>query len=394
MNNKIQIFVRDKQKDLTTILLFGLGCLMAILLLAGCGKKEAQGFERPPAPVTVAPAVAKDVPVYLDAVGKTVAREAVMIQPQIDGRITERHFTDGEHVKKGQSLFTIDPRPFQAALSQAEGNLAQAQAALDLAKIEFDRVQDLVNTKAVSKQDFDARKNAVDVAQAQVQQRKAEVENARINLDYCAITSPIEGRAGQRLVDIGNIVKANETQLLSIQRLDPIYADFTVTENDLTSVQENMRRGDLKVEVTLPDSTNPPRDGELTFLDNAVQDGTGTVKLRATIPNVDDYFWPGRFVRVRLVLNTQKSAVLVSATAPQLSAKGSFVYVVKPDLTAEMRPVTLGQQQGDYVVIQQGVKVGEKVVVNGQLGVTPGGKVRVDESHAETAQSAEAGGKS
>lgn len=394
MNEKIRHLIQNKPKDLSTFLIFGFGCLLAILLLAGCGKQEATSFERPPAPVTVEPAVAKDVPIYLDAVGKTVAREAVMIQPQVAGRITQIHFTDGAHVKRGTPLFTIDPRPFQALVDQAEGNLAQAQAALDLAKIEFDRVQNLTNTKAISKTDFDTRKNAVDVAQAQVQQRKAEVENARINLDYCSIRSPIDGRAGQRLVDIGNIVKENETQLLSIQRLDPIYADFTVTESELTAVQENMRQGTLKTEVRLPDGPDVAKSGDLTFLDNSVQGGTGTVKLRATIPNSDDYFWPGRFVRVRLVLSTKKDAVVVSAAAPQMSAKGPFVYVVKQDSTAELRPVTLGQKQGDFVVIQDGVKPGERVIINGQLGVTPGGKVRVEDARAESSPNGQSRGKS
>lgn len=394
MKERIKSLFQNKPGDSSSLLIFGFGCLLAILLLAGCGKQEATSFERPPAPVTVAPAVAKDVPIYLDAVGKTVAREVVMIQPQVSGRIIQIHFTDGEHVKRGKPLFTIDPRPFQAELDQAEGNLAQAQAALNIAKVDFERVETLVNTKAISKQDYDTRKNAVDIAQAQVQQRKAEVENARINLDYCTIRSPIEGHAGQRLVDIGNIVKENETQLLSIQRLDPIYADFTITENDLTEVQENMRQGTLKVEVRLPDEQDTSRNGELTFLDNSVQDGTGTVKLRATVPNEDDYFWPGRFVKVRLVLSTKRDAVIVSASAPQMSAKGPFVYVVKQDSTAELRPVTLGQQQGDFVVIQEGVKPGERVVINGQLGVTPGGKVHAEEARADSTPNPETGGKS
>jgi multidrug efflux system membrane fusion protein len=183
-------------------------------------------------------------------------------------------------------------------------------------------------------------------------------------------------------VDLGNVVTANSGSLLVIQRLDPIYADFTVTENNLTAVQRNMARGTLRVEVRLPDEPDKPRDGKLTFLDNSVQDATGTVKLRATIPNGDRRFWPGRFVKVRLVLSTLQGAVLVPAAASQTSAKGPFVYVVKEDSTAELRPVTLGQRQGDLVVIDQGLKPGERVVMNGQLGVTPGGKVRIEEPRA------------
>ena len=222
-------------------------------------------------------------------------------------------------------------------------------------------------------------KSAVEVAQAQVGQGQASVETTRLDLEYCAVRSPIDGRAGHRLVDVGNVVEANKGSLLVIQRLDPIYADFTATENDLTAVQKNMARGTLRVEVRLPDEPDGPRDGGLTFLDNAVQDGTGTVKLRATIPNGDHRFWPGRFLKVRLVLSTVRDAVLVPAAAPQSSARGPFVYVVKEDSTAEMRPVTLGQRQEDRVVVTQGLTPGERVVIEGQMALTPGGRVRIAE---------------
>jgi multidrug efflux system membrane fusion protein len=350
---------------------------VSLVIAAACKKQPAQlGFERPPAPVTLAQAITRDVPLYLDQVGKVVAREMVNVQPQLAGRIMEVHFTDGADVRKGQLLFTIDPRPFQAQLAAALGNLAQSKAALDFARIQVDRASVLITTKAISQLEYDQRKNALAVAQAQVQQGQAAVETARLNLQYCEIRSPIDGRAGHRLVDPGNVVKENETVLLTIQRLDPIYADFTVTENDLTAVQRNMQRGTLQVEVRLPDEPDKPVAGALTFLDNAVQRDTGTVGLRATIGNANHRLWPGRFVKVRLVLSTLPNAVLVPAVAPQMSAKGSFVYVVKADSTAELRPVVTGQRQGDLVVISQGVKPGEKVVVNGQLGVTPGGKVR------------------
>jgi multidrug efflux system membrane fusion protein len=177
--------------------------------------------------------------------------------------------------------------------------------------------------------------------------------------------------------------------------LEPIYADFTVTEGELSAVQRNMAQGSLKVEARLPDEdggSEAPQGGELTFLDNAVQDGTGTVKLRATIPNGNHRFWPGRFVKIRLVLSTLPKAVLVPAAAPQMSAKGPFVYVVKEDDTAELRPVTLGQGQGDLVVIKDGLKAGERVVLNGQIAVTPGGKVRVEETPAEPVATTQTGG--
>ena len=344
---------------------------------AACGRDPQNTFERPPAPVTAATAAARDVPVYIDAVGKVVAREVVSIQPQVSGRITKIHFTDGADVKVGDLLFTIDPRPYQAQLNQAEANLAQSVAAVNLAKVNFERVESVNDPRAVSRQDYDTKKNAVETAEATLQQNRAAVEMARLNLEYCTIRSPINGRAGQRMVDMGNVVSANNGSLLVIQRLDPIYVDFTITESALGGVQRNMADRTLSVEVSLPDDNLPAREGKLTFLDNAVQDGTGTVKLRATLSNPDRRFWPGRFAKVRLILNTRRDAVLVPADAPQLSAKGSFVYVIKPDSTAELRPVKLGQRQGDLIVIDQGLKAGERVVVTGQLSVTPGGKVRV-----------------
>ena len=413
-------------------LLAGLACLG---LAAGCGQNAPAAFDRPPAPVAVVAAVAQDVPDYLDEVGKTVASEMVAIQPQISGPITAIHFRDGADLKVGDALFTIDQRPFEAALRQAEANvgrdaaqLQQAEAALaqsraaeaqaaanverDVAQLENANAQarrytQLVDEGAISRELFDqvntaARaaeatvradqaaltnaRAAIALAQATVESAKATiradqalVETARIQLGYTSIRAPIAGRAGERRADAGNVVTANSSALLTIQRLDPIYADFTVAEADLTTVQQHMAQGTLRAEVSLPEGTDRPRPGNLTFLDNTVQDGTGTVKLRATIENGDRHFWPGRFVKVRLVLRTRQGAVLVPATAPQLSAQGSFVYVVKGDLTAELRPVVLGQRQADLVVVDKGVAAGERVVVTGQLGVTPGGKVRVEE---------------
>ncbi|MBI5571139.1 MAG: efflux RND transporter periplasmic adaptor subunit [Desulfomonile tiedjei] len=371
------------------------GCLLAVIL-AGCEKKGPSGFERPPASVSVATAAAKDVPVYLDSIGKCVAREVVSIQPQVSGRITGIHFEDGQDVKKGDPLFTIDPRPYKADLLKAEATLAQHKALRELAKIQFDRYAELLQTKSVSQFDYDQRKNTLDVADAQVQQSEAAVETAKISLAYCYIHSPIDGRTGQRLVDIGNVVAANTGSLLMIQRMNPIYADFTIPENDLSTVQQNMQQGTLKVEVSLPTGEEKPREGQLTFLDNTVQEGTGTVKLRATIANEDRHFWPGRFVKVRLVLETIHNAVLIPAAAPQMAAKGTFVYVVKDDSTAELRPVQLGQQQEGSVVVTQGLKPGERVIVQGQIAVMPGAKVNVDEARApaKSPEAAPEGGKS
>jgi multidrug efflux system membrane fusion protein len=395
-------------------------------LSAGCVNKAQQSFERPPAPVTVTAAVAQDVPTYLDAIGKTVAREVVSIQPQVSGRIMKIHFTDGANVKKGDLLFTIDPRPFEASVKQAEANLSKdvalkkqaeanmvryiAQAKWGLTQVT--RYRDLVEHGVVPREQYEQLRANLDSLNADVEAARAAVrsadeaikvdaagiESAKVQLSYCYIRSPIDGRAGQRLVDLGNVVNTggssgqasgggngasgNSNSLLVIERLDPIYADFTISQNNLSQVQQQMRAGTLRADVHLPDTADEPVSGELTFLDNAVQNATGTVNLRATIPNTGHRFWPGRFVNVRLILNTIQQAVLVPAGAPQMSASGSFVYVVKQDSTAEQRPVSLGQRQGDLIVVEKGLAAGERVVTNGQLGVTPGGKVLIEQPAA------------
>jgi multidrug efflux system membrane fusion protein len=366
-------------KNLKLLLVLGLVALAACKRVEGAqvsSRSQAQP-QRPPAPVSVATAVERNVPVYLDQIGKNVAPEVVTIQPQVSGRITAIHVKDGATVKRGDLLFTIDPRPYRAQLESAEANVSRNQAELELARLEFKRVQALLQTDAISQQDHDSRRSAVAVSEAQLRLSQAAVDTAKLNLEYCYIRSPIDGRAGQRLVDLGNVVGPGAPGgLMVIQRLDPMYADFSIPENDLTSVQRAIAAGDARVEVRLPDEPDQPRGGTLTFLDSAVQDGTGTVKLRATIKNDDWRFWPGRFVKVRLVLGTQNGAVLVPATATQTSAKGLFVYVVKDDSTAELRPVTVGQRQGNLVAVAQGLKGGERVITAGQLAVTPGGQVR------------------
>jgi multidrug efflux system membrane fusion protein len=404
--------------------------IIAILLAAlpalfftGCSNKAAQGgFERPPAPVSATVAVAQDVPTYLDAIGKTVAREVVSIQPQVSGRITGIHFTDGTNVKKGQLLFTIDTRPFEASLRQAQANVskdsalkkqAEANLAREVAQakwgaVQVNRYRVLVEQGVVAREQYEelranldslnanvgSARAAVNSAAETIKVDTAAVESAKVQLSYCSIRSPIDGRAGQRLVDVGNVVNpggglgntgsnsdtpGNGNVLLVIERLDPIYADFTISQNNLVEVQQQMQAGRLRAEVRLPDTADAPVIGQLTFLNNAVGNTTGTVNLRATIPNAGHTFWPGRFVNIRLVLNTIHQAVLVPSSAPQMSAKGSFVYVVKQDSTAEQRPVTLGQRQGDLIVVESGVQSGESVITTGQLGVTPGGKVRIEQ---------------
>lgn len=408
--------------------------VLASGLVTGCTNKAAQNFARPPAPVSVAEAVAQDVPTYLDAIGKTVAREVVSVQPQVSGRITKINFADGANVRKNDLLFTIDTRPFEANLKQAQANLskdealkkqAEANLAREVAQAKWGETQvkryrTLVDSGVVPREQYEelkanqdslnanvgAARAAVGSADEVLKVDRAAIESAKVELSYCYIRSPIDGRAGQRLVDVGNVVNpggpvntnsnggtgssstGNSNALLVIERLDPIYADFTISQDKLTEVQGQMRAGTLRTEVRLPDSNDDPVNGALTFVDNAVQNTTGTVNLRATIPNGEHRFWPGRFVNIRLVLSTIHQAVLIPAGAPQMSAKGSFVYVVKQDSTAEQRPVTLGQRQGDLVVVEAGVQAGERVVTSGQLGVTPGGKVAVEQRPASGSPSA------
>jgi membrane fusion protein, multidrug efflux system len=357
--------------------------VLTVWATVGCSKGNVQAAAPalPPPLVTVVRAAVQDVPRYLDEIGRNAAFESVTITPQVTGRIDERHFQDGENLRKGQLLFVIDPRPYRAQVDSAQAALAQARAALDLAKIQFARDEKVIGTRAISKQDYDTKKNAVDVDQALVEAAEAALETAKLNLEYCYIHSPIDGRAGARLVDVGNVVQANTTALLSIQRLDPIYAVFTITEGDLPAVQRQMSSGTLRAQVRLPgDSENAARNGRVEFLDNAVQNGSGTVNLRATLSNSDRHFWPGQFVDVKLVLATEKAAVLIPNQAAQISQRGPFVYVVKSDETAELRPVKLGQRQGDLVVVNDGVGANERVIFAGQMLVRPGGKVRVDAS--------------
>lgn len=370
-----------------------------LLAVSGCNRDQAQAgpaAQMPPPRVTVSEAVSKDVPVYLDEIGKCTALESVTITPQVAGIITERRFEDGADLKKGQVLFTIDERPYKAALDSAKAQLAQAKAAQAFAKLELDRYTAVANTRAISKSDFDTKQNAMDVANAQFEAAEAAVETAQVNLDYCTIRSPIDGRAGARLVDVGNVVKANEGSLLLIQHLDPVYADFTVTERDLPEVQKQMSRGTLKTLVRLPaDAESDVRSGNLIFLDNAVQDGSGTVKLRAQVPNADHHFWPGQFVNVRLVL-TVKPSVLVPNVATQVSQQGLFVYKLVPDeksptkFAVTQQPVTLGQRHGELVAIDSGISAGDRVVTFGQMMLQPGSPVMVANPAAGDAPAGEA----
>jgi multidrug efflux system membrane fusion protein len=323
---------------------------------------EAKASQPPVRSVLVAKVLAKDVPLYLDEIGTCAAYETVQVQAQISGVIIGRHFQDGSDVKKGDLLFTIDPRPYQAVLDQAK-----AQTVLD--QVTLKRQEDLVARKVISKQDYDT-------AVANAQKSQATADAAQVNLDWCYIKSPINGRIGLRNVDVGNLVGPSTPPLVTIQGLDPIYTDFTVSETDLPLVRRYLGGPNVKVQTNSPDENLPPRIGDLYFIDTAVQPGAGTVKARAVTPNPDHALWPSEFVRVRFILDTLKDAALVPSQAVQISQGGPFVFVLKPDNTVDLRKVKPGQRQdGDAQVIEDGLKAGETVVVTGQLALAPGAKV-------------------
>jgi multidrug efflux system membrane fusion protein len=343
-------------------LLFAVLAVLVLLRSFQRGVGTSGTAQAPVRPVTIAKVVAKDVPLYLDEIGTCAAYETVQVQAQVNGVIIGRHFQDGSDVKKGDLLFTIDPRPFQAALDQAK-----AQAELD--QVTLKRQEDLRARKVISQQDYDT-------AVANAQKSQAATEAAQVNLDWCYIKSPINGRVGLRNVDVGNLVGPSTPSLVTIQGLDPIYTDFTVAENDLPLVRKYLGGSNVKVQTYLADGSITPRTGDLYFIDNAVQPGSGTVKARGVTPNPDRALWPSEFVRVRFILDMLKNATLVPAQAVQVSQSGPFVFVVKPDNTVELRPVKPGQrQEGDLTVVENGVKPDETVVVTGQLALAPGAKV-------------------
>ena len=335
--------------------------------------KAAQPAARP---ANVAKVITKDVPLYLDEIGTCAAYETVLVQAQVSGQIIQRHFQDGSDVKKGDPLFTIDPRPYQATLDQAK-----AQAALD--QVTLKRQEDLRARKVIAQQDYD-------IAVANAKKSQAAAEAAQVNLDYCYIKSPINGRVGLRNVDVGNLVGPSTAPLVTINGLNPIYTDFTVAENDLPLVRKYLGGPNVKVQTYLSDASIAPRTGDLYFIDNAVQPGSGTVKARGVTPNPDRALWPSEFVRVRFILDMLKDATLVPSQAVQVSQSGPFVFVVKPDNTVDLRPVKPGQrQEGDLTVIESGVKPDETVVVTGQLALAPGAKVAPQPYTAQGATNAE-----
>jgi membrane fusion protein, multidrug efflux system len=336
--------------------------VVLLLILRSVGNRPKQTPPPGPRPVTTAKVITQDVPLYLDEIGNTAAYETVQIQAQVTGQIVSREFKDGADVKKGDLLFQIDPKPYEAALASAQADQALNEATLK-------RQQELKAKNVTASQEYDT-------AQANARRAEAAVAAAQVNLDRCYIKSPIDGRAGLRNVDVGNVVgPGGTTPLLTIMGMDPIYTDFTVAEPDLPLVRRYLNNPNLKVVTDAEDDNVEPRSGTLYFIDQAVQPGAGTVKLRGVTPNPDHALWPSQFVKVRLILDILKDAKLVPTTAIQIGQNGPYIFVVKPDSTLDLRQVKPGQVQGDLTVITDGVQAGEFVVTSGQLQLSPGMKV-------------------
>jgi multidrug efflux system membrane fusion protein len=342
-----------------------LGIVVLLLLIRFVTSGHKATPPPPPRPVAVAKVITRDVPLYLDEIGTCAAYETVQVQAQVSGQIVARHFKDGQDVKKGDPLFTIDPRPYQAVLDSAKADLMLAEANLK-------RQEELRAKDVTAKQDWDT-------AKATAMKAQATVDAAQVNLDFTQIQSPIDGRIGLRQVDVGNTVSAGASSavLVTIDNLDPIYTDFTVAEPDMPQVRKYLGGPNVKV-LTQPPNNVPPRAGTLYFIANTVTPGTGTVQARGVTPNRDRLLWPSEFVNVRLVLDILKNAMLVPNDAVQTGQNGPYVFVVKPDQTLDLRQVTPGQRQdGDLIVVTKGLKPGETVVTAGQLQLAPGTKVAI-----------------
>ena len=361
--------------------------LAAGLLVNGCSRSANPGAGTG-APVLVAQAVETNVPVQIDPppVGHVMPYSTVTIRPQVGGILSEIHFQEGQEVKKGDLLFTIDPRPMQAALTSARANLARDQAQRENAKIQFGREQKLFEQKLISQDEFDTSKAALDALEGTVAADQAAVTNAGLNLEFTAIRAPFDGRTGSLQFHEGNVVKAPDDTLLTINQIHPIYVEFAVPEQYLPAIRQEMKARTLPVTATFQNLEGPAPQGELTFVDNSVDMTTGTILLKATFPNESSVLWPGQFVQVTLTLSELTNAIIVPSQAVQTGQNGPFIYVVKPDPTnaanqvVENRPVTTGITYQSKTVVEKGLSTGETVVTDGQLRLAPKMKVTVKSS--------------
>jgi multidrug efflux system membrane fusion protein len=322
-------------------------------------------------------AVQKDVPVQLRAIGTAEAYSAVSVKTMVNGQIVKVGFREGQDVKKGDLIFVIDPRPYEAALMTAEANLARNLALKENAEKDVKRYVYLIEKDLVPKQQFDQVVSNAAALAAAVNADNAVVENTRVQLSYCFIRSPIDGRTGTLFIKEGNVVKANDSTLVTINQVTPIYITFSVPEQYLAGIRKYREARTLGVEAVIPGQEDQPARGALTFISNAVDNATGTIQLKGTFPNKDRRLWPGGFVNVTLTLATKPKAVLVPASAVQTGQSGQYIFVVRPDLTVESRPVVTGETGAGETVIEKGVQAGERVVTDGQLRLVPGSRVEI-----------------
>ena len=359
------------------------GSALLVFFRAGPSAQESKVPPRGPAtvPVTVVTVALQNVPFRLQAIGNVEPLSTVALKARVDGQIVEVNFKEGEEVRKGSVLFKIDPRPYEATLRQIEATQARDVAQRDQARSQERRYKELLEKNFVSKEAYAQIRTNADSAEAVAQASKAAVDSARLNLEYCTIRSPIDGYPGKIQIQMGNLVKANDTNpLVILNQVHPIYVSFAVPEQSLVTLRTYMKRGPLTVGAGPPNSGKIAASGTLVFIDNAVDSTTGTIKLRAQFANKDNALWPGQFVNVSVNLYEQKNAIVVPAQAVQTGPDGQYVFVLKPDMTTEVRKVTVERAEGDNVIIAKGLQNGEQVVTRGQLRLAPGVKVTTTKS--------------
>ncbi len=358
-----------------------LGLTLAICaLLAGCSSQQAKSAKAsgpPPAvPVGVATVQQGDFNVYLTGLGSVQAFNTVSLKTRIDGQIMQVNFREGQDVKTGELLILIDPRPYQVALQQAQANLQKDEAQLNNAKAQYERNKVLYEQGVIAKQDLDTMQASFGTYEGTIAADKAAIENAKLNLTYCSIRSPINGRVGLRQVDPGNYVTAaGNTPMLVITQLQPIAVVFTLPEDQLQAVSKQMKQGALVVDAYSRDDQSKLGSGKLLTIDNQIDQTTGTAKLKAIFENSDSSLWPNQFVNVHLLLETRKNAITVPASAIQRGPDGNFTYVVDSNNTVQMRPVQIALTQGRTVVIATGLQGGDRVVTDGQEKLQAGSRV-------------------
>ena len=331
----------------------------------------------PGVPVTAGTVVAQDVPVFLNGIGTVQAYNMVAIKSRVDGQIVKVDFKEGQDVKEGEPLLQIDPRPFQAALEQAQANKQKDEAQLVGAQLDLDRYEKLIGSGWQTRQSYDQQKATVGQLQASIKGDEAQINTAKLNLSYSDIRSPIDGRLGAKLVDKGNLVHANDNApLVTITEVKPIFVSFTLPQETLDDVRENHKGSPLVVYAYSGDGKKQLTEGKLTLIDNSIDQSTGTVHLKARFDNDDERLWPGQFVSLRVVLSTRRKVATVPAQTVQNGPTGYYAYVIKPDDTVERRAVDIASIQDGIAVVTKGLSPGERIVVDGQYRLTEGVRVK------------------